>query len=779
INADKLWKRGVTGKGRLVMGLDTGVDGNHPALSARWRGNDPGVPPNAAWFDPDGSTFPFDNNSHGTHTMGTMAGLDTLTHDTIGVAFEAKWIAARTIGAGGDYTSNNIAAYQWAMNPDGDPNTIEDMPDAIGCSWRDPYVEDCNPVYAMTLSAVEAAGIAVVFSAGNQGGAPNSSTITKPKNLNMTLVNTFATGGINANVPDLPAYVNTSKGPSRCGGVGSQLIKPEASAPAVGVRSAVPGGGYGNKTGTSMACPHVVGAIALLKQVAPHLTGSEIKLALYQTARETPADIYPGEDNTYGMGLIDVWAAFLSLGAPEAPTNFAAYSDYQTPNSMFLQWNDPDRLATGDTLLPNEFLIMIKRDGQLVDSISGGIEHYMDSGLTDGQLYHYEIFAKVDSSGIEGPVVEASWIAGGAPIPSPPNLFVVTGNEQQVKLFWENPSTNIDGTPLDDLAGVKLYQNGEFVTTFQRSPSDTGLADSAIFAPDIPGYYEWAISVVDNEIPPNESEVSPTVGTPLNLPISDPFIENGEPNPGIWVNTTTEVNDRANNPPSPPYALNLNGQPNGEDIVELKPLDLSGFQSGILFSYWYQPQGDGNAPEENDSLRVYFKNDLDEWILVKAYPGRTLQPFQQETILIDTLNSGNGTFYHASFQVRFRSTGGSGNFPNDDWFIDDVFLGIPVSVDQHTEVPSQVLLRHNYPNPFNPSTSIPFTIHTISEVSLKIYDLTGREIKTLLHRKLTPGNYVVKWGGIDETGRAVSSGVYFYRLKVNDKVLTRKMVLVK
>jgi len=128
IKAHKLWQRGITGQGVIVMNIDTGVDGNHPALASRWRGNQPGVAASAAWFDANfGSPTPEDFDGHGTHTMGTMCGLDESNNDTIGVAFGAQWIAARTLYAN-PHTSASVAAFQWAADPDGDPNTMDDVP---------------------------------------------------------------------------------------------------------------------------------------------------------------------------------------------------------------------------------------------------------------------------------------------------------------------------------------------------------------------------------------------------------------------------------------------------------------------------------------------------------------------------------------------------------------------------------------------------------------------------------------------------------------------------
>ncbi|MDO8549312.1 MAG: S8 family serine peptidase, partial [Ignavibacteria bacterium] len=311
------------------------------------------VPSNQAWFDPNtGSPTPTDCDGHGTHTMGTMTGWSPTTGDTVGVAPDAEWIAAKTI-CSSPITSNCIAAFQWAMDPDGNPGTITDMPDVISNSWFDSDVSnECSGIYKTTLDAVEAAGIAVIFSAGNNG--PGASTITKPKNINTDEVNVFCTAAIDGasylGGNNNPIASFSSRGPSLCGGTGSLLIKPEVSAPGVNVRSSYGSGGYANISGTSMASPHIAGAIALLKQFAPNLTGKQIKLALYNTAKDLGT---PGEDNTYGRGLIDVYAAFLSLGTPDTtppdPITDLSIMD-PTSNSLTINWTVPnDTSANGVT----------------------------------------------------------------------------------------------------------------------------------------------------------------------------------------------------------------------------------------------------------------------------------------------------------------------------------------------------------------------------------------------------------------------------------------------
>jgi hypothetical protein len=158
------------------------------------------------------------------------------------------------------------------------------------------------------LSALEAAGIANVFSAGNEG--PEASTITAPHNINTDTLNSFTVGALNGNVSSLPITNFSSIGPSSCSGSGSLLIKPEVSAPGQQVRSCTLDGSYGSKNGTSMAAPHVSGAVLLLKEAFPELTGKDLLRVIYHTCTDLGE---VGEDNTYGMGVINVLEAFNSL----------------------------------------------------------------------------------------------------------------------------------------------------------------------------------------------------------------------------------------------------------------------------------------------------------------------------------------------------------------------------------------------------------------------------------------------------------------------------------
>ncbi len=313
IKADKLWQMGYSGYGRRIMIQDSGVEGTHPALRLNYQGyyvaSDRYAYTGANPQRPNDCSI--NGIFHGTHVAGTTCGLDRLNNDTIGVAHNAKWMAAPMAdltGACEEARFGQVQNYQWALNPDGDPNTTNDMPDAINNSFGG--LGGCQNTSAIANSqdAIETAGIAIVWAAGNDG--PGASTTSTASDINHDLVISFSVAALNPNATTAVGF--SSRGPSDCGNTGSLLIKPEVAAPGVSVRSSNGTSGYQNSSGTSMAAPHVAGAVVLLKEAFPELTGEAIKLALYQTANDLGA---VGEDNTYGMGIINLLDAFNFLVA--------------------------------------------------------------------------------------------------------------------------------------------------------------------------------------------------------------------------------------------------------------------------------------------------------------------------------------------------------------------------------------------------------------------------------------------------------------------------------
>jgi hypothetical protein len=127
-------------------------------------------------------------------------------------------------------------------------------------------------------------------------------------------------------------------------------------------------------------------------------------------------------------------------------------------------------------------------------------------------------------------------------------------------------------------------------------------------------------------------------------------------------------------------------------------------------------------------------------------------------------------------------TNGDGNIQLDKAFISDYsgnLIQASISLEKNQEVPERFSLFQNYPNPFNPETNISFSLPQESQVNLKIYNLKGQLVKVLVKAKLSAGIHAFSWNGKDESGKDVSSGIYFYKLTAGEYSETRKMVRIK
>jgi len=377
VRAPEVWAMGFNGQGILVATLDTGVDGTHPALASRWRGvADPRYQghPQWAWFDPvTNTTFPQSFGSHGTHTMGSVCGGPP--GQDIGVAPGVQWIHAAVIDrvSISQTVADAILAFQWLLDPDGDPETNWDVPAVCSNSWRVTTghgYPPCDQTFWTYLDACHAAGIVILFSAGNEG--PGSQTIGRPPDRATDEYRTCAIGAVDANSSSWPIADFSSRGPSYCAPGGQMAIKPELVAPGVGVYSSVPGGGYQSSgwNGTSMASPHVNGVVALVRQACPDLTVEQVLQILYDTAY----DLGPGgNDNAYGWGMVDAYEAVtLALAMCASPPT--AYDGSEgtptnTPVAMTLEARDLDNGPE-----PMTFIITsLPADGSLNDPGAGAI----------------------------------------------------------------------------------------------------------------------------------------------------------------------------------------------------------------------------------------------------------------------------------------------------------------------------------------------------------------------------------------------------------------------
>lgn len=344
VNADDVWALGFDGQGAVIGGQDTGYDWDHPALRDMYRGwSGSSAVHDYHWHDSihagggvcgANSTVPCDDDSHGTHTMGTMVGDDGGVNQ-IGMAPGARWIGCRNMDQGNGTPTTYSECFEWFIAPtdlaDQNPNPAM-APHVINNSWSCPPSEGCvaPDILQQVVENTRAAGIVVVVSAGNSGSSCSSvNTPAAIYDASFSVGSTTSTDSISS---------FSSRGPVTVDG--SNRMKPDISAPGSGVRSSVPGTGYASFSGTSMAGPHVAGLVALLISAKPELAGEvdEIEQIIRDTAFEPTfggacgiaADVFP--NNTFGAGRIDALAA-----VQLALTGMPFLSDFE--ENDFSEWS--------------------------------------------------------------------------------------------------------------------------------------------------------------------------------------------------------------------------------------------------------------------------------------------------------------------------------------------------------------------------------------------------------------------------------------------------------
>ena len=307
IHAPQVWSTfNDRGENIVIASIDTGVQYNHPALVAQYRGNlgSGNFDHNYNWFDPshvcgNPSLAPCDNNQHGTHTMGTMVGDDGTNQ--IGVAPRAHWITAK--GCESNYCSLSalLASGQWMLAPtnlNGQNPRPDLRPNIVSNSWGG---GGGDSFYQSIVNEWGASGIFPVFSNGNDG--PSCYSSGSPGDYPPA----YSAGAFDIN-DQIASF--SSRGPSDFQGE----TKPNIAAPGVSVRSSIPTNSFGVLSGTSMAAPHVAGTVALMWSKSPVLVSdiNATRAILDNTAVDV-SDLSCGgtaaDNNVWGEGRLDAFAA--------------------------------------------------------------------------------------------------------------------------------------------------------------------------------------------------------------------------------------------------------------------------------------------------------------------------------------------------------------------------------------------------------------------------------------------------------------------------------------
>jgi len=497
-HAPDVWALGFRGQGITVAGADTGQRWTHNALKPHYRGWD-GVTAdhNYNWHDsihnstgnPCGndSPFPCDDNGHGTHTIGTAVGDDGMGNQ-IGMAPGARWVGCRNMDQGNGTPARYIECMEWFLAPypigggQGDPLRA---PDITSNSWVCPPSEGCSAnTLQAAVEAQAAAGIMMVAGAGNDG--PNCSTVMYPPAIYAA---SYTVGALNTGTDNIASF--SSRGPVTVDG--SNRIKPDISAPGTGTRSSynTSDSAYVSLSGTSMATPHIAGAMALLWCARPNFrhdisgSGTTMNNAAHFISSTQCGTAGP-PNNVYGWGRVDILAAAApsSTCPPGTSREIALGQNFDgvTPPALPAGWvatnaqGPPPLWVTSNSGLPTPPAYSppnaayvddpnVVSDKRLASPMYFSFEGFMDQ-LTFRHNFNLEASDTDPNLGFDGGILEISFDGGQTFQYVPPESFVTGGYNRTI-----SPDR---GSPI---AGLRAWSgNSEgFITTVVNVPTDGNL----------------------------------------------------------------------------------------------------------------------------------------------------------------------------------------------------------------------------------------------------------------------------------------------------------------
>lgn len=795
IHADLCWSElGLTGAGTLICGLDTGVDGEHPALATRWRGYGGVHPPEECWLDvlADSVGTPYDADGHGTHTMGTMCGIDPAEGDTVGVAWGAEWIAANAIDQAGwneEFDNDVIVCFEWIADPDGDPQTVDDVPDVCQNSWGghefpndENWYYRCDDRWWNAIDNCETAGVIVVFSAGNEG--PDTMSCGIPADRNSTPWNTYAVGALDAtnHIFPYPIAGFSSRGPSGCDEI---TVKPEVSAPGVDVVSCFLDGGYAPLSGTSMAGPHVSGVCALMREIDPDLEVDRAKQILMDTAVDLGE---PGEDHTFGWGLIDAYAACLAVmhgygnlagGVAEAGTGLPLAGARVSVAALHrTAWSQEDgafdlrHLPAGDYEVTTE-LFGYEPDVSVVT-------------ITDEGSTNLTVSLVSEPRGYLSGQVSVSRAGGGRT----PGLGGAGDGEEDARLGADPVREGIEGFVVSVLNAPVEPQVTDASGNFFFDALPVGSYDLCL------GRFGWTLGLTTVTI--TEGDTTTYAYTPLpgawddfeydqgwtvGVPGDEAFFgvwEPGDPNATYYIEDMVAPED--DHTPNGVRAFVTQNQPAGANrfigdvdggrttlvspVFDATPAD----NPSLVYHRWFH---NSSGYPHDQQLRVDVSSDGGQtWTNVE-----TLAETQNSWERVEIPFGFHGIPVTDQMQVRFVAEDIAWQAAVVEAAIDDVEVRGYLSGAPQTARAPALSLSAPHPNPLGHGTLLKLSLPRAQEADVAIYDSAGRLVRHLLSGEQPAGEHRLFWDGKAETGRPAYSGVYFVRLATGERELTRRIVV--
>jgi len=690
IDAPEAWdiaNGGTTALGDqiVVAIIDGGFDIAHQDLNF-WK-NTEEIPGNGIDDDGNGYIDDYDgwnsynhngtitSASHGTHVAGIAAARGNNGIGISGVSWGVKLMAVQGSSA---TEATTVESYGYVLEQRARYNESNGLHGAFVVATNSSFGVDYGQpsAYPLWCAMYRSMGVEGILSAAATANA----------NLNID-----TDGDIPTACPSnyLISVTNTTNIDTKYSDAAYGLITIDLGAPGTNVYSTLPGDTYGNNTGTSMASPHVAGTIGLMYAAACPTFIAACRTNPGQMALLMKHYLLAGTDPIAALAGITVTGGRLNV--------FHAIQQLQTyPWSVLIQHTPlPD---TKETVNPYEVKCTIDADTTLIaDSLLLYYEllnvWYRDTLTATGQPREYHGYIPAQSPGTvinyylraytyngetDSTKVYTFRVIDYAVILSP---AVSLGSGAVGDTVWYSISCKNDGL-LSDVFNLTTAQV-DWPTTLWDSAGTTPITITTTLAPN--ASYPFHVRVIIGLSTFGDVDTSQVVATsrgsgavqttvtlrttsagqPVTLPFYDTF-SSTTVDAALWVyNHGATIDAVALNPPTPPYALRLNGDPVGADTIMSQVVNLNVAQ-GVNLSYAYEQTGGGESPDSADDLYIEYLNDVGQWKILKQHLGADgdMSNFANVTIGLPT------DAHYATFRLRIRNTARAG--PYDDWFVDNV-----------------------------------------------------------------------------------------------------------